>query len=524
MTEDPETANQAARRGGLPVWAELDGDETVSTRPGVLRKGATLNLLAAGFQMVGSFLGIILLSRLLSEESFGIYGVVFPIVSTLLILSDGGTAYVTLREKKPDHGRTSGLFWIAASISLGLFILSIMLTLGMLSISGNAAHWQAGIVISAIILAHGAGQQHMALATRFFRNDIKAIAIVGGVLAGLILSVLLAWMGTGVYALIAFFGGRVLFTCLIIWFLTGWVPAGFKIDTDVLKNLKGLGLPEVLARALSNGTRELDKLAAGLLLATGSAGFYVLAHMFAVTSMRQAMAPILALMMPHLSEMRTHGAEAYNNRLRQIVLGFLAFLGPGGIWVVVEGSWIIRLVTGKTATELGIVFSLLFAGSLIAITGQMFTMGVQADDRPDIGARQSIWALVFMVLCIIAAVLFAGGPGEITSVHLAWGTMAALTLSTLFRARDVLRHRQISILSFAKDAALVLGIALACGLAAAYVGQAYGANLVAEPLSALGIMARLATGLCVLLLLHGLSLVILSKTTNIVHIPLRRRK
>lgn len=441
----------------LPTWAVETAAETRQTRGrGVLARGIGLNTLAALFQVLGSLISTILLSRLLLPEDFGVYGMVAPLAGVLTSIADGGTLYVTLRNPQIEQRTLSTLFWYAAVAGLGLAVL--------FALSGPALAWafdepklgNAALVAALAVLLSGLSAQHCALILRCFRNDLRAVAIIGGVVAGVGLALILAWAGFGHWALIGLIVGRVGTNSVLYAALAWWRPQAPRWDRPLLGQVWRLGGPEMSTRILLLGMRESDKLVAGLMTTTAATGIYTLAQMLAVMPLAQLSSPLASLFVPYLAQGRADPG-ALGRRFLRLMAGFVYAVWGYACFGALFAAPLIDLVLGTRMAEVAPLFAILLPGAALAITSSFTLSAFQAVDRPDISQRLSLASAGGFAICFGLAATVGGTQA------IALATLAANAAALVLSCRALARHFALPRVAWAS--ALAMPAALAAGTA-----------------------------------------------------------
>ncbi|MFV0475661.1 MAG: oligosaccharide flippase family protein [Pikeienuella sp.] len=448
----------------LPEWARsATPDGRFSSAGGGIGRGLSLNFLAGLFQLFGAALSTVILSRILSPEDFGVYGMILPFVSILVLLIDGGSIYYMLRSEKVVEREATDLFWYALCCSTAGMLLLMLAMPGIAWAMDEPHVLGAGLVAALTLLFNGLGFQHAALIMRCFRNDLRALAIIGGVIVGVAAGVAIALAGGGYWALIALLSFRVLATSLLYVFLSGWRPGPPHWDRALLKDVFRLARPTLRGRIALSLVRESDKIFVGLLFSTSQTGFYAFAQMLSVVPLQQVISPTFSVVLPWLSEIKENRVELFERFWAFLCNFIFLFLAPCLFGSFFADS-LFALVLGPEMAPAASPFRILVVSAAAALAYDFTSLSFQAVDRPDIPERQQYGMMLVFLLLYAAASLHP--RFEMIAVAVLVGNILTMgiRLRGVFRhfeapvAGPMLRLARSLLLSFV-PAALVLGLA-----------------------------------------------------------------
>ena len=388
----------------LPDWARQDaGDEKFSARGNAVASGISYNLVAAVFQILGSLVSILIMSRLLSADDFGIYGMIMPFVTILLMIADGGTIYYTLRLKEVRDETLSFAFWYTIAIGAAL-VLALWAAAPAIAWLMSEQRLIAVALVMAVAVFFGAtGSQHTALITRCFRNDLRALAIVGSVTGSLILAIGLAWAGFGYWALVGLLSARVILNTIFSALLTGWRPRRVPWDRAQMTEIARLGNAEVVSRILISGVRETDRILIGILFPASIAGYYSLAYMLSIMPLLQLLTPLIFVILPFISEQKDD-AEVFFASVRIMLRSFVFVIWSWCVFAALFAEELLSIFVGAELLPAAEIFPILVISAMLTITITFASLPFQAIDRPDITRRLNFQMLyIFAVTLGIAA-------------------------------------------------------------------------------------------------------------------------
>lgn len=440
----------------LPHWARKEAGDGGFSRQRGIGRSIGLNTVSAVFQLLGAVLSTVILSRILLAEDFGVYGMIMPFIGVLLIIIDGGAVYYTLRSDKIVEREVSFLFWYTVIFGAGLTALMLLALPAIAWAMQEPRVLGAGAVAATVLLFSAMGSQHGAMMMRCFRNDLRAIAIIGGVIAGVAAALALGFAGFGYWALVALLVIRVAATSGLYLALSGWLPMLRVWDRALLKDIVRLAKASLGERIILGLVRESDKIIVGVLFSTAAAGYYVLAQMLAVMPLLQIISPTFTVVLPYLSEMKADPSAMFA-RFWEMLCIFVYVFCPPCVFAALFAVPLFQLVLGPEMQASVEPFRVLILSGVAALTFTFSSLAPQAVDRPDIVQRQNLVAAGIFALCYAAAAAIGGGV-----VSIALATLVANLFAIAMRFREYFRF-------FSIDAAKALerfGRALALGFVA----------------------------------------------------------
>lgn len=391
-------------------------------------RGAGVTVLA---QVVAFFLQMIatvVLARLLAPADFGLLTMVTTF--SLLVMNVGlnGFTEAVVQRDRMTHALASNLFWI--NTGLGLLLAGVFAGLGPLlahfygepRVIGVAAGIAPTIVFTCLSV------QHLALLKRAMRfahvsaNDVVARAMSVGV------SIVLAWMGWGHWALVA---GAVALsgsTAVGAWTLCRWIP-GPPRSTPGTGSMVTFALHTYARFVAGYCTGNLDKFLIGWRFGPAPLGLYRKAYDLFVMPSNQLSSPLTTVAVSALS--RLTGDPSRRGRYVVEALSTLAFVGMGlGAALTLVGSDLIAVLLGPGWEEAGRIFTIFGPG-----IGVMLLYGTHgwihlSFGRPDRWVR---WGLV--ELAVATTLFLAGLPWGPAGIAVAWvASYWILTLPALWYA------------------------------------------------------------------------------------------
>ena len=412
--------------GAFHPAADGDGLRRLAVR------GAGVTVLSQGLGFAIQTLATVILARLLTPEDFGLVTMVTTFSLLFMNFGLNGFTEAVLQREEMNHALASNLFWI--NVGLGV-VLTIGFAAGgplLARLYGDSRVATVAIAIALTIFFTSVSVQHLALlmrAMRFF--DVSANGILARAIS-VALSIHLARMGLGYWALV---GGTValpLVTAAGAWTMCQWVPGlpqrGVGTRSMVLFAIS------IYGRFTANYfTRNMDNLLIGWRFGPQALGAYKKAYDLFLLPVAQ-LGPLTAVVVSALSRVARDSTQHRRYFLR--ALSTLAFIGMGvGAGLSLIGKDLILVLLGLRWEESGRIFS--FLGPGIGVT---LLYGTHGWIHLSIGRadRSLRWGVVELTVTgLLFLLLLPWGP---VGIAVAWvASLSVLTIPALWYAGRPIR-------------------------------------------------------------------------------------
>jgi len=300
------------------------------------------------------------LARLLTPADFGLVAMVTTFSLLLVSFGLNGTTEAVIQQEQLDRLLASNIFWI--NIGAGL-----VLTIGFAA-SGSLLAWfyrdplvaRVSVAIAPSILLANAGYLHLALLKRTMRFGAVSLNQVYSRLISVVVSIFLAWLGWGYWALVAGAVAQPLSLTIGAWALCPWLPSlptrktGTRAMAVFSANVYSIFTINYFAR-------NVDNLLVGWRFNAVALGFYKKAYdLFAFPS-GQVVAPLSDVALATLSRLRNDSAQYTRYLVNSLAV--VSFVGMGiGAGLTLTGKDVVRLVLGARWAESGKIFMLFGPG------------------------------------------------------------------------------------------------------------------------------------------------------------------
>lgn len=267
-----------------------------------------------------TFLSTIILARLLLPEQFGLVGYCLVVIQYLDILNSAGidNSLIARRDNLQQAANAAfvanivlgiisfGLTWAIAPAAAAFFktdeLIPILRVMGLnLPLSGLQ-------MVPDTLL-----QRHLRFRTRMLPEVIKSLT------KGLI-SIILAWMGMGVWSLV---WGQLISTVIggiLAWILAGWKPT-WHFDRKVTREIARFGFHIMLLEIAGAFRNNVDYLLVGRMLGAAALGYYTMSYRIPEILIRSVNIVVGRVSLPVMSI-----AQKDREQLRSFYFGYLRSL------------------------------------------------------------------------------------------------------------------------------------------------------------------------------------------------------
>jgi PST family polysaccharide transporter len=318
-------------------------------------RGAGVTVFSGGLGLAIQVVATVLLARLLTPMDFGLVTMVTTFSLLLVNFGLNGFTEAVLQAEEITHRLASNLFWINSVVGLALTIGFAAAGSLMARLYHDPLVARVAIGISPTIFITSLSVLHLALLKRAMRftatstNEILSRGISLGI------SIVLAWMGWGYWALVVGAVAQPLAQTLGAWILCPWFP-GFPARVEGTAAMVRFAMNVYGRFTLNYFARNTDNLLVGWRFGSIPLGFYKKAYDLFALSAGQLAAPITNVAVAALSRYNARSIQYKQNLLS--ALSVTAFIGMGlSAQFALIGHDLIRLLLGRGWEPAGRIFT-----------------------------------------------------------------------------------------------------------------------------------------------------------------------
>ncbi len=371
-------------------------------------KGAIWTMAANAARIASAILILPVLTRLLSPEDFGLMQIAAPFLFFLMVFSDFGMQPALVVADEPSDKLWSTAFWTGLGAASLLTIILIVAAPGVASFFNEARAERILQVLSITLLLGGAMIVPGAWLLRAMSFRTLAIVEFSSVTAGIVAALACAFMGWGVWSLVAqqlvMFSIKAAIYCTI-----SRAPLKFEFDFAELKSITGVSWGMINVRVLWFFSGNIDMLVIGRFLGAVVLGYYSIAWRIIAMPVQIFANGLFQVLLPSLGQIKDDAGRLKAGLLKTYriiaLFTFPAMAGIAGLSVPLTA-----VLFGEEFAPAAYPMAVLAVHgalqSLLTVQGSVFmTLG-----RVDVMYRWSLITLVMLCICLLIGVQW-GLPG-----------------------------------------------------------------------------------------------------------------
>jgi O-antigen/teichoic acid export membrane protein len=225
---------------------------------------------------LASLITLIVLARLLAPADFGVVALASTFVTFIGIFVDYGFSKAVVQRKDLGKAHLDSAFWFSVAVGLLLFVTTLFVA-PVFAAAMSAPDVTPVLRWMAIAIAINAlSATPAALLERDLKFKPLAIRRVLGTIAGGIAGVTLAFLGGGIWSLVAQILVAAGVSLVALWVATSWRP-GFGASRSALRDLMPVGTGVLGIELVGFLNAQADRLLIGAFLTTEALGYYFMA-------------------------------------------------------------------------------------------------------------------------------------------------------------------------------------------------------------------------------------------------------
>ncbi|HET8573175.1 MAG TPA: MOP flippase family protein [Edaphocola sp.] len=381
-------------------------------------KWTTVSAVAASLMQL---IQVAVLTRYLDKTDFGLMAMALFVIGISQIFIDMGMSNALIHKQRVNKFQLSTLFWLNTMMGIAIFLVII-------SISPFIAQYYdtpelRGVIdwtaVSFLILPWG--QQFEALLRRDLRFKSLSVRDIVSKSIGLVIAVILAYKGFGVYALVYanLSGALASVTLLLILGMKDYRPS-FIFSHKSLRN-KGFfsfGLFQMGERMINYFNSNFDTILIGKILGMEALGLYNIAKILAMKPY-QILNPIITkVAFPVFAKVQNDLIKLRNTYLKVVNI-LTATNAPVYMLMVLFAKPLIFIVFGSAWLSATPILQLLAVGALCNSIGNPVGSLQLARGRADLGFYWNLIIFIFLPVTI-----WLGGH---------WGLLGVALSLTIFK-------------------------------------------------------------------------------------------
>ena len=248
-----------------------------------------------------------ILARLLDPEVYGTVAIITVITTILQVFLDGGFSMSLIQKKDADDLDFSSVFYFNVVFGLILYAL-LFLTSPLIARFYKMPELTALIRVlglTLIIFSLKSVQQAYVSRNMLFKKFF--FATLGGTIGAAVVGIWLAYLGYGVWALVAQHLFNMLVDTIILWFTVKWRPR-FAFSWDRLKGLLSFGWKLLLSSLLDTIYGDIRQLIIGKMYSPSDLAYYNQGKKYTHAVVTNINSSINSILLPTMSKAQDDAA------------------------------------------------------------------------------------------------------------------------------------------------------------------------------------------------------------------------
>lgn len=269
----------------------------------VAARGAATTLVGQVARIAIQLVGLLVLTRLLSVEDYGVLAMVTVVIGVGEVFRDFGLSTAAVQASILTVKQRANLFWLNSAIGLVLALVALAAAPLVSFLYGDARLTAVMQVLSITFVLNGISTQYRADLNRSLRFAALATVDVVASGVGLALAVAMALLNFGYWALVAQQLVYALLSLVLTIILAGWLPGWISRKTSI-RSFVTYGSHLVVSQLVTYVGRNADTAIIGARLGASSLGLYNRAYQFMLLPLNQINAPATKVAVPVLSRLK----------------------------------------------------------------------------------------------------------------------------------------------------------------------------------------------------------------------------
>ena len=364
--------------------------------------GVKWTTVATVTQAAVAMIKLAVLARYLDKTDFGLMALVMFILGFMQLFMDMGISTAILHKQNITKQEYASLYWINFVFSLLLYLLVLVLAKPISGFYEETELQQLLPIMGVSLILAAIGRQFRTIEQKDLNFRFIAVVVIIGTVASLILAVVLAIDGFGVYALVYSALAQHIITNAI-FFTTGMIKHGMLLRFNIteVKPFLKIGIYHVSGQVINYINKDLDILLIGKFYGAEILGGYSLAKQLVIRPFR-IINPILTRVAdPLLAKFQSNIEELRKNYLK-LLNAVSSVIVPVYLGLMLLAPLAVQILYGPGFDDIIILVRILCVYMIFRSIANPLGSLIIATGRTDLGFY---WNLVTLLIIPIAVVI-----------------------------------------------------------------------------------------------------------------------
>lgn len=295
-----------------------------------------------------SFIVSIILARLLMPSDYGTVALVMVFLTILQVFADSGFGVALIQKKNADDIDFSSVFYVNIAVGTLLYFIMWLAAPTIASFYGISDLVALVRVMSLVLLINSLRNVQQAYVSKHMIFKRFFYATLGGSIVSAAVGISMAYLGFGVWALVAQQLANSAIGTAILWFTVNWRPK-LVCSLDRLKGLFSFGWKMLSSALLDTGYQQLWQLIIGKLYSPSDLAFFNQGQKFPNLIVTNINASIDSILLPTMASEQDHRERVRDMTRRAIktsifimspMMMVLAFSSTNVVTLVLTEKWL----------------------------------------------------------------------------------------------------------------------------------------------------------------------------------------
>lgn len=265
-------------------------------------RGGAYTLASTGVNFVVTTVATVLVTRHLTQEDFGLYGMVLVLTGFAGMFVDLGLSRAVVQKPNISHEQVSTLFWINLGVASLLALTVAAATPLLVWFYDEPRLTPINLAMSSLFIVGALGLQHRALLERRMEfGQLNLIAVTVPIIASTV-AVALALLDAGYWALVALPATSQFLAVAGMWLMCRWIPGPPRRGSGV-RTMLAFGGHVTGFQFVNYFARNADNAMLGYAWGAGPLGLYTRAYSLMMLPTSKINVPLSGVVVPTLSRL-----------------------------------------------------------------------------------------------------------------------------------------------------------------------------------------------------------------------------
>lgn len=290
-------------------------------------RGAAVTLAGQGGKILIQIASVMVLARLLTPEDYGLLVMITVVVNVTDIFRDFGLSSAAIQSPTLSRNEQVNLFWVNTALGTLLTAVAWLSAPLLAAVYDRPELIPLTHALAFMFLINGISTQYRADLTRRMMFRPLAWVAVLSTLAGVLVAVILALAGAGVWALVAQQLSQVTVALVLVMIMARWLPTRYRRDTSI-KHFLGFGWRLAGSQLVNYVGSNMDTLLLGLRVGAAPLGIYNRSWQLIMQPLGQIRGPLNTVAIPVLSKLQNDDERFQDFVARgQMAMGYTLLAG-----------------------------------------------------------------------------------------------------------------------------------------------------------------------------------------------------